>query len=280
MTRLLDESPARIKMLVAPAGYGKTTLARQWLATGRASAWLQCGPQSADVAELLDELAGLITLVAPIAGPRLRDRLRSTTHPARELDVLTEILLEDLQHWPSEAWLVVEDYQFIADSPAAEFLFAGLASASALNLLICGRRRPGWATARRVVYGEIADLGKSELAMTAMEGRELLGPAPRRDAVLELARGWPALLSLATFVDSERWRLEPLPTTIYSFLAEEIYSSLSPEVRHALPIVALGANLTTAQVRGALGTLAETVIGEGLVSGMIDISLRTQVIEI
>ena len=32
LIRLLDESPARIKMLVAPAGYGKTTLARQWLA--------------------------------------------------------------------------------------------------------------------------------------------------------------------------------------------------------------------------------------------------------
>ena len=31
LTRLLN-SPPRIKMLVAPAGYGKTTLARQWLA--------------------------------------------------------------------------------------------------------------------------------------------------------------------------------------------------------------------------------------------------------
>ena len=31
LTRLLDDSPARIKMLIAPAGYGKTTLARQWL---------------------------------------------------------------------------------------------------------------------------------------------------------------------------------------------------------------------------------------------------------
>ena len=35
LTRLLDESPARIKMLVAPAGYGKTTLARQWLAAAK-----------------------------------------------------------------------------------------------------------------------------------------------------------------------------------------------------------------------------------------------------
>ena len=32
LTRLLDETSARVIMLVAPAGYGKTTLARQWLA--------------------------------------------------------------------------------------------------------------------------------------------------------------------------------------------------------------------------------------------------------
>jgi ATP/maltotriose-dependent transcriptional regulator MalT len=31
LTTLLDESEARIILLVAPAGYGKTTLARQWL---------------------------------------------------------------------------------------------------------------------------------------------------------------------------------------------------------------------------------------------------------
>ena len=38
LTTLLDESQGRIKMLVAPAGYGKTTLARQWL-EGKPAAW-------------------------------------------------------------------------------------------------------------------------------------------------------------------------------------------------------------------------------------------------
>ena len=38
LTRLLVETSAQVIMLVAPAGYGKTTLARQWLAT-RPHAW-------------------------------------------------------------------------------------------------------------------------------------------------------------------------------------------------------------------------------------------------
>ena len=53
LTRMLDDSPARIKMLVAPAGYGKTTLARQWLAaSSRPAAWFTATPSSVDVAAL------------------------------------------------------------------------------------------------------------------------------------------------------------------------------------------------------------------------------------
>ena len=49
LTTLLDQSQGRIKMLVAPAGYGKTTLARQWLNDKRAT-WYATTPASTDVA--------------------------------------------------------------------------------------------------------------------------------------------------------------------------------------------------------------------------------------
>ena len=56
LTKLLDESEARIVLLVAPAGYGKTTLAREWLA-GRADVvWYSGRPAMADVAALAQGL--------------------------------------------------------------------------------------------------------------------------------------------------------------------------------------------------------------------------------
>ncbi|MCP9488186.1 MAG: hypothetical protein MSC30_20285, partial [Gaiellaceae bacterium MAG52_C11] len=69
LTRLLDESTARIKMLVAPAGYGKTTLARQWLATSvHPFAWFAATPSSVDVAALAMGLHRAVSSAHPEIG--------------------------------------------------------------------------------------------------------------------------------------------------------------------------------------------------------------------
>ena len=77
LTRMLDESNARIILLVAPAGYGKTTLAQEWL-DERHAAWYRCGPASSDVAALAVGLAMAAKEIVPGAGDRMRRRLRAT----------------------------------------------------------------------------------------------------------------------------------------------------------------------------------------------------------
>ena len=71
LTRLLDETDARVVMLVAPAGYGKTTLARQWTAH-RKHGWYAGGAASADVAALALGLVAATQALLPDAGSRLR----------------------------------------------------------------------------------------------------------------------------------------------------------------------------------------------------------------
>src|SRR6187397_1786580 len=65
LTRLLDETTARVIMLVAPTGYGKTTLARQRLAK-RPHVWCAARPGWADPAALGTEIIETATNRVPI----------------------------------------------------------------------------------------------------------------------------------------------------------------------------------------------------------------------
>ncbi|MGB2952543.1 MAG: hypothetical protein WBB74_04015, partial [Gaiellaceae bacterium] len=119
LTRLLDRATARIRMLVAPAGYGKTTLAQQWL-RDKPHSWYRGSLASADVAALAIGLGEAASAVLPGACDRVRERLRATNNPESEVNVLAELLAEDLAAWPEGTWLVFDDYHFAGESRAAE----------------------------------------------------------------------------------------------------------------------------------------------------------------
>src|SRR3954471_16483302 len=87
LTRLLDQTSARVIMLVAPAGYGKTTLARQWLSS-RPHAWLQATPASSDVAALAMSLLEAVRKLAPEVGRSLYEWLPNARQPEDELDTI------------------------------------------------------------------------------------------------------------------------------------------------------------------------------------------------
>jgi LuxR family transcriptional regulator, maltose regulon positive regulatory protein len=239
LTRLLDESPARIKMLVAPAGYGKTTLARQWIAGAkRRSSWIQCTSATADIAVLIARIAEGTSHLARQGQDRTLDRLRVTPDPARELSVFVDLITQDLADWPPEAWLVLDDYHEIMSSGHAEEFLDELLARTALNVVITSRRRPTWATAKRVFYGEVTEVGSGVLAMDDAETREALGGRTVPEHLIAAAEGWPAVISLAARNEFEM----PEPAAhgaMYEFLASEIFLSLDIEAQRALLEIAL-----------------------------------------
>src|SRR6266487_2469649 len=119
LTRLLTEAEAPIVLLVAPAGYGKTTLARQWL-TDKPHAWCALTPASRDVAALALGIASAVRSIVPDAGARMQTRLGLSARPADEADLFVEMLADDLASWPKGAWLAIDDYQAIVGSTECE----------------------------------------------------------------------------------------------------------------------------------------------------------------
>ena len=233
LTRLLDESQGRIKMLVAPAGYGKTTLARQWL-EGKRSAWYAATPACIDVAALAAGLKEAGAEVVPGAGDALIDRMSVTGKPEDEADLLAGMLADDLTDWPLGAWLVFDDYHTIAGTRPAERFVEVLLLEAPLNVLLITRRRPSWASSRRILYGEVFEMDRGALAMTFEEACELLDQSKTHVAeLMDLAQGWPAVLGLASMSGATPPDLIAAPH-LFSFFADEIYRRIDRRSRRSI----------------------------------------------
>jgi len=239
---LLDESNTRVRTLVAPAGYGKTTLAEQWIhAEGRRGGWYTARRSSTDVAALALGLARASTGIVANCDERLREHLRALSGSTAKVDVLAEILSEDLAAWPIDGWLVIDDYQEIFEAEDAERFVGALTATAPVRLLIASRQRPSWVTARRILYDEILELNQTTLAMDAHEASQVLAgrSAPSAAGLVALANGWPAVIGLAGVSNVEIEESEQLPESLYRFFAEEVFASLDDEVKAGLATLAV-----------------------------------------
>jgi ATP/maltotriose-dependent transcriptional regulator MalT len=252
LIRLMEQSGARVILLQAPAGYGKTTLAREWSHTGgRRASWLRCTPAASDVAVLATDLIASLSRVLPNVGTEIVQRIRSSSDPHRLIDRLRELLLERVEGWPASAWLVLDDYHNVVANETSDALIEGLVSDSTVRLLVTSRTRPSWASTRRVLYGEILSVDRQDLSFTPEETSQIVGR--HSSQLAELSKGWPAILGLAARVDNLPPRRSRLPAELYAFFAEELYQETSADLQRALLALAVTPSLDVEAIELALG---------------------------
>ena len=272
---LLDETQSRYIVLAAPAGYGKTTLARQWFAgQERKAVWFRAGPASSDVAALALGLAHAAEKVLEGAGTRLQEHLRTSHSPNSEVIRIADILVDDLAHWPEDVWMVIDDYQHLAHEPSAEQLIDAVVARGTIPLFVTSRMRPSWVSAKRLLYGEVAEFGRNILAMTHEEAARAVPPKTDPGVLaglVALAEGWPAVIGLASLIQSPKLLAgDEIPEALHSYFAEELYQELSAELQWNLVQLSLAATVDVELAQLLFGPKGPLVLEEAFDRGFLN----------
>jgi LuxR family transcriptional regulator, maltose regulon positive regulatory protein len=201
MERLVG-SPTPVVCVVAPPGYGKTTLLAQWSGrVGPRVAWVSVDRRDNDPVVLLTYIAAALARVEPVdpglfqvlaspgvsvAGsvvPRLAAAVAGMTRPVT-------VVLDHLESVENRACL----------DAVAEL---ALALPAGSRLVLASRRAPALPVALLRAQGQVVEVGVAELAMDQDESRALLeaaGSGLSGSDVTELVartEGWPVGLYLA-----------------------------------------------------------------------------------
>ncbi|HEY5295100.1 MAG TPA: LuxR C-terminal-related transcriptional regulator [Gaiellaceae bacterium] len=270
LIKLLDECEARIILLVAPAGYGKTTLARQWAKLLTHAVWVPCTPAHRDVVTFSEDVATGIDALGGDAAKFVREYLGAQSNPQRTAHRIGRMLAEQLNK-AGVQWLIIDDYHELLESPESEQLVEALHSECDARLVVCSRVRPSWARSRRAMYGELDEIGRDALAMTTQEAAELLGPRAQRTELAQQAEGWPAVLALAASAKNATPPTAVFPNALYTYLAEEIFQGASLELQDQLVRLALLPQLTREHIGGYLGVDPAELIAEARELGFIGV---------
>ena len=167
--------------------------------SGRRVAWVTGSNTRADPAALAELIAMAVEQLMPGAASTMRERARIIDGSREDTTVLAEILARDVAEWDPDSWIVVDDYhEALGTSPSESFL-GRLATTSPIRVFVTSRVRPHWATPRRLLYGEVFELGQALLSMDGDEAAAVLatGNASPLPGLATLANGWPAVIGLA-----------------------------------------------------------------------------------
>lgn len=270
LMKMLDETDARTILLLAPAGYGKTTLARQWAKTLNGAVWLTLTPAHRDVAVLALDLAHACDESLGGESERfVQSYLVAHASPTRVLRELSRALAKKIRS-AGVRWLIFDDYHEVIGATDSESFVEELIRNVDARHLLATRISPSWASARLAIYGDVTEVRRTDLAMTVDEGSELLGKTAGAERMLQLAEGWPALLGLACRTDLSGLLGSAPPTPVlHEYFANELFMSVEPAVRAELMRLALAPDLEPETLREFFGDSFDGLIDRGAELGFL-----------
>lgn len=240
----------RVTMVCAPAGYGKTTTVLDAVRRlGLRHIWYKLDVLDHDPAALIASLVEALAGLYAGFGQTILDRLANAHDAPYPIAQMTaEFVAETTERVTDDLVLVLDDYHEASPSrdlnTALDYLVANLPPT--VRFAILSRYEPAFEVGRLRLEGELVVVGVEDLRFGPDEVREVVRrrtdttlSAEHAGALAELTEGWPASVVLAAL--AARWtEVESLENAlsdprlsqdVFSYLAEQVYSRESEEVR-------------------------------------------------
>jgi len=219
----------RLRLICAPAGFGKTVLMSECarlVPQGTQLVWLDLGGRSCSPEALYVQL-----------GAALSERLDGEAGAG-------DGLLALLRRARRPLWIMLDDYprDYSPELDACLDMLLDMGPAS-VNWWVTSRRQPAWKLPRLLLQGHLFELEAEALALTSEELEQLLKahrlalPHESFQQLLGGTEGWPAgvcLMLLNADEQALRERLVAGTPLLRDYVQREVLAGQSDEVRRAL----------------------------------------------
>jgi len=196
----------KLTLISAPAGFGKTTLVGEWIAScERRVAWLSLDEGDNDVTRFLTYLVTAVQTIAPQVGEGVLRVLHAPQSQQPPIESMLTTWINEITIIPDKFIFVLDDYHLI-DAKAVDNALAFLLERlpPQMHLVIATREDPNLPLARLRVRGQLNELRAADLRFTPAEAAEFLNQVMSLQlsaediAALEArTEGWIAGLQLA-----------------------------------------------------------------------------------
>jgi LuxR family maltose regulon positive regulatory protein len=289
LAKLTHDRNTPLVVVVAPAGYGKTSLVAEWAERDqRPSAWLALEQWHNNAVRLIHAIVAALGETEPLeenlAGTLSRLELPESTadSPASGLSPeALSVLALALERRHVALALILDDVQAIDDADALNVLITVAEHLPwGSQLVLVSRTRPALALGRLRAHRALLELGVEQMAMTHGEAALLLRTAhvavgsDEVAALVERTEGWPAGLYLAALSARDQpdqaaqlASFDGNDHIVADYLREEFLRELSVEEREFLVCTSVLEQLSGALCDATLDRTGSVVLLDRLARG-------------
>lgn len=247
---LLQQAPFyKLVLFRSPAGYGKTTMAAQWLADKSAVGWYSIDDSDNDPSRYVNYFIQAINKATDGQCPKAQTLAERRQYSS--LHSLFAELFAELSEFYSEFYVVLDDYHLITNDELHEAMRFFLKNMpDNMTLVVTSRGTPPLGTANLRVRDLMIEIGNELLAFDTEETTRFFNQRVSEgvdDAIASnlqsYVEGWPSALQLIalqaqhqkrTLAQSAESVSQFNHAHLWDYLVEEVFDILDEETKHFL----------------------------------------------